>query len=199
MTNAKASFDILLQIGAGTGLIYILRWFWWRINAHSEVSAMVVSFAMACFFQWVAPHPKIHLEETMRNAGLLEFMDYGGWKLVLGILVTTIAWISVTLLTKPEKKEVLREFYRKIQPGGPGWKRVIADAAADGDPIDTEEGWDVPLGIICMMLGCAGIWGALFATGNLLYGNTAYGLILAAVAVAAIVALMALVGRIRVR
>jgi Na+/proline symporter len=197
MTNAKASFDILLQIGAGTGLIYILRWFWWRINAHSEVSAMIVSFAVACFFQWGAP--KVGLEEKMASAGMLDFMDYGGWKLVLGILVTTIVWIAVTLLTKPEKDSVLREFYRKIQPGGPGWKQVVAKAAADGDPIDTEKGWDVPLGIICMMLGCAAIWGSLFATGNILYGNTAWGTTLAVVAVVAVVTLMKLVGRIRVR
>ena len=196
MTNAKASFDILLQIGAGTGLIYILRWFWWRINAHSEISAMIMSFAAACFFQWGAPVFK--LEAKMADAGLLDFMDYSGWKLVLGILATTIVWVAVTLLTKPEKESVLREFYRKIQPGGPGWKKVVEKAAADGDAIDTEKGWDVPIGIICMMLGCAAIWGALFATGNILYGNMGWGATLAGVAIVAVIALMKLVGRIRV-
>jgi Na+/proline symporter len=197
MTNAKASFDLMLQIGAGTGLIYILRWFWWRINAHSELSAMIISFAVACFFQWGAP--KMGLEAALQKAGLLDVMDYSGWKLVLGILITTIGWVIVTLLTKPEKKEVLRAFYRKIQPGGPGWKKVVTEAAAEGDDVETEKGWDVPLGILCMMLGCVAIWGSLFATGNFLYGNTAWASVLAVIAVVSVVALMRLVGSIRVR
>jgi Na+/proline symporter len=195
MTSAKNSFDLLLQIGAGTGLIYILRWFWWRINAHSEISAMLVSFLVACFFQWGAP--AIGLEAAMKNTGLLNFMDYSGWKLVLGILLTTIVWITVTLMTRPEKKEILRAFYRKVQPGGPGWKRVIAEAKSDGEEIVTEEGWDVPAGIICMMLGCVAVWGALFATGNILYGNILSGSIMAAVAIISVVALMKMVGKLR--
>jgi len=197
MTNAKRSFDILLQIGAGTGLIYILRWFWWRINAFSEISAMVVSFGVACFFEWGAP--AVGLKDWMDEAGLLKFMDYSGWKLVSGIFVTTVAWITVTYLSRPEKKEILRSFYKLVQPGGPGWKKVIKEAEAEGVSVTTEEGWDVPLGLVCMMLGCMAVWGALFATGRILYGDLLWGGILGLVSAAAVALLLKLVDMIRVR
>ncbi|MBP7637768.1 MAG: Na+:solute symporter, partial [Kiritimatiellae bacterium] len=122
MRNAKDSFDILLQIGAGTGLLYILRWFWWRINAWSEISAMVISFAVACFFQWGAG--PMGVESSMRDAGWFTVMDYSAWKLVIGILLTTAGWLAVTYLTPPEKQEVLARFCSKIRAGGPGWRKV---------------------------------------------------------------------------
>jgi Na+/proline symporter len=197
MTNAKASFDILLAVGAGTGLIYILRWFWWRINAWSEISAMLVSFVIACFFAF-APQAA-GVESALKNAGLLKFMDFGAWKLVLGIGVTTVVWVTVTMLTPAASTAVLRNFVRKVQPGGPGWRKVIEEARAEGEDIETEKGWDVPVGIVCMMFGCVAVWGALFGIGSLLYGKTAAGTILLVAAAAATAILMKLVGKIRMR
>jgi len=191
MRNAKDSFDILLQIGAGTGLLYILRWFWWRINAWSEISAMVISFAVACFFQWGAG--PMGLETAMREAGLFDVMDYSAWKLVIGILITTVGWLAVTYLTPPERQEVLERFCSKIRAGGPGWRKV---EAASGLPKVTE-GWDVPTGLLCMMIGCLAVWAALFGIGNLLYGALRLGSVLCVVSVVSTVWLMRLAGRIR--
>jgi Na+/proline symporter len=191
MRNAKDSFDILLQIGAGTGLLYLLRWFWWRINAWSEISAMVLSFAVACFFQWGAT--PLGVTAAMKEAGLFEIMDYSAWKLVIGILVTTAGWVTVTYLTPPEKQGVLARFCSKIRAGGPGWRRV--EAASDIPNAAT--GWDVPTGLLCMMVGCLAVWTALFGIGNLVYGRLALGGVLCVISVVATVGLMRLAGRIR--
>lgn len=197
MTNAKASFDLLLAVGAGTGLIYILRWFWWRLNAWSEISAMVISFAIACFFAWGAP--RLGVEDALREAGLLRIMTYGDWKLVLGIAGTTVGWLVVTWLTPPVETATLRAFYRRVQPGGPGWRRVVEAARAEGERLDDGEGWDVPRGLLCMMVGCAGVWGALFAIGSALYGRSGRALAMAAVAAGAFALLFRLARRLGAR
>jgi Na+/proline symporter len=189
MTNAKNSFDILLQIGAGTGLLYIMRWFWWRINAYSEISAMITSFVVACFFQWGAP--AFGVEAAFEKAGLFQVMDFGAWKLVLGILLTTVVWVATTYLTKPEKDEVLINFCRKIRAGGPGWKKYQAEVGREAT------GWDVPFGILCMMLGCVAVWSALFSVGKLLYGDLGVGILLAVIAVVSTAVLMKFVGKVK--
>lgn len=191
MTNAKSSFDILLQIGAGTGLLYILRWFWWRINAYSEISAMVASFVIACSFQWIAP--LFNVEARFADAGLFTFMDYSAWKLVIGILLTTLVWVLVTYMTHPEPDAVLTAFCRKIRAGGPGWRRFEAQIGRDVPAT----AWDVPFGILCMMLGCIAIWSALFSVGKLLYGQTVLGSILGVVAVLATGVLMMCVSKVK--
>ena len=191
LSSAKGAFDILLQIGAGTGLLYILRWFWWRVNAWSEISAMIVSFLVACFFQWVAP--VFSLEERMLGAGWFNVMDYSSWKLIIGILVTTIAWVAVTYLTAPEKREVLESFCAKIRAGGPGWRKIEATTSLPNEA----KGWDVPTGILCMVVGCLAVWSALFGIGYLLYARVALGAGLLVIAVAATALLMRLVGKIR--
>src|SRR5690606_35804846 len=123
--------------------LFILRWFWWRINAYSELTAMVVSFILAVAFQ---------------------FTDWSGHvELTLGVAVTTAAWILVTLITPPADVAKLRSFYRTTRPGGPGWRAVIEAAAADNDPIDTpDRRWSVPLGVLCMVAGCFAVYSALF-------------------------------------
>jgi Na+/proline symporter len=200
MTNAKASFDILLAVGAGTGLIYILRWFWWRINAWTEISAMIISFAVAAFFTLSPFAGGANAVATfLEEQGLFRIMGFGEWKLVIGIVITTIGWILVTYLTPPVATATLRSFYRRVQPGGPGWKRVVREARAAGDAVDTEQGWDVPVGIVCMMLGCLAVWGALFGIGSLLYGQALVATVLLIVAAAATGGIMKLVGRIRMR
>ena len=190
MRNAKDSFDILLQIGAGTGLIYILRWFWWRINALTEISAMVFSFAVALFFKFGLP--KLGLPEG-------HWLSTSHWQLIVGVGITTVVWVCVTLATPGENKRVLRDFYKRVQPGGPGWQKVVDEARADGEDIVTDKGWDLPVGILCMMLGCLVVWGSLFSIGNLLYGQAARGAIFGAAAAVALVGLMNLSRRIRMQ
>ena len=178
MTTVKTIFHVLLQVGAGTGLLYILRWFWWRINVWSEVTAMVVSFAVAAFFQFGAA--PLGIEATLERAGWLRVMDFTSWKMVLGILITTAAWLAVTYLTPPVDARTLAAFCSKIRPGGPGWRRF--EAALDGT---APQGWNVPNGLLCMLLGCLLVWASLFGVGYLLYGAAARGAVLLAVAAAA--------------
>ncbi|RLD09375.1 MAG: Na+:solute symporter [Chlamydiae bacterium] len=160
LTDALQSFNILLQIGAGTGLLFILRWFWWRINAISEITAMVVSFLVAVYFQFIHSHilPGLVLEDWQ--------------KLVAGVVITTICWIVATLITRPTSDEKLRGFCKLINPGGPGWKKVFAKAEIEGKPIKPDApAENLPLGILCMFIGCAAVYAALFATGYWLYGE----------------------------
>ncbi len=178
MTTVKTIFHVLLQVGAGTGLLYILRWFWWRINVWSEVTAMVVSFAVAVFFQFGAE--ALGIETALERAGWLRVMDVTSWKMVLGILITTAAWLAVTYLTPPVDDRTLTAFCRKIRPGGPGWRRF--ESAQDGA---APHGWNVPNGLLCMLLGCLLVWASLFGVGYLLYGALARGAVLLAVAAVA--------------
>jgi len=183
-------------VGAGTGLIYILRWFWWRMNVWSEVTAMVVSFIVAILFQFGAG--PLGLDAALERAGWLRVMDLTSWKMVLGIIVTTAAWIAVTYLTPPVAEQTLVNFYRKIRPGGPGWRKIEALAQAQG--MEAEPGgWNVPAGILCMLLGCLLVWASLFGVGYLLYGAYVKGLVLAMVAVAAGLVLKRQVSAMRLR
>ena len=159
LSNALQAFSILLQIGAGTGLLFILRWFWYRINIYSEISAMVISFLVALYLQIV--HPRIGFEVISTEV-----------QLIIGVSVTTLSWILITYLTPSEDKRVLRDFYKKIQPGGIGWKKVVDDAKKDGVNIEgNKEAWDVPTGIICMVLGCLFVYSILFSIGSFLYSK----------------------------
>ncbi|MEG1480550.1 MAG: sodium:solute symporter family protein [Kiritimatiellia bacterium] len=190
MQNAMDSFNILLQVGAGTGLLYILRWFWWRINAWSEISAMIVSFLVAIFFKFCGAATGI--EELLSSDAAKRIMDYSSWQLVIGIILTTITWVSVTYLTKPEKDEILISFCKKIRAGGPGWKRF--EGRLDG--ISATE-WDMPLAIVCMVLGCFAVWTALFGIGLMVYLNFVTGGILLGLAIVATIVLMKLVGKVK--
>jgi Na+/proline symporter len=178
MTTVKTIFHVLLQVGAGTGLLYILRWFWWRINVWSEVTAMAVSFAVAVFFQFAAA--PLGIEAALARAGWLRVMDVTSWKMVFGILITTAAWLTATYLTPPVDDRTLADFCRKIRPGGPGWRRF--ETAQDGA---APQGWSVPNGLLCMLLGCLLVWASLFGVGYLLYGAALRGAVLLAVAAAA--------------
>jgi Na+/proline symporter len=164
LQNALQIFDILLTFGAGTGLIFILRWFWWRINSWSEISAMFASGIVA-----------ISLKTTELGSYLFDsnkglFTDWLEYPLV--VLFTSIIWIGVTYMTQPESDEVLRRFYKKIQPGGPGWVKVIKKAKKDKVKLDKEDSsWNVPSGILAMLLGCGLIYSIMFATGYWIYGQ----------------------------
>lgn len=157
LESAKRVFDLLLQIGAGTGLIFILRWFWWRINAFSEITAMVVSFLVAFYFELIHPH-----------TGLPELMQWQ--KLLIGVGITTLSWVLATLLTKPSDDKTLFNFCRLVRAGGPGWKAVEKRAKIAGFTIpDIGEKWNVPFGILCMVFGCLAVYTALFAIGSWIY------------------------------
>ena len=159
LQNALQAFQILLQIGAGTGLLFILRWFWYRINVYSEFTAMIVSFLLAIYLQLI--HPQLGFETISSSIQLL-----------IGVGVTSISWIFVTLVTKPETEEVLLNFYQKVHPGGPGWKSVLNAAELKGKKINgRKEKWDVPNGILCMLFGTLSVYCILFSIGSLIYGN----------------------------
>ncbi len=179
LTNALQLFDIILMFGAGTGLIFILRWFWWRINAWSEISAMFASGIISILLNFTSLSTLLF--DHVNDGEILVEGLFPAWaKFPLVVLITTIIWIVVTFLTKPEKDETLREFYKQTTPGGPGWKKVL-NTFNDKEYIKIEntKKWSVPSGIIAMVLGCILVYSCMFATGNLLYGNykLAYGLI----------------------
>lgn len=165
LQNALQLFDVLLTFGAGTGLIFILRWFWWRINAWSEITAMFASGI-------------ISIALKLTPLGVYLFASEGGvfpsWTEYLFVVFgTTAIWLVATYVTQPENKTVLQDFYKKIQPGGPGWQKVVAEAEAEGTTIVVKtEKWSVPSGILAMLLGCVLIYACMFATGNWIYGNT---------------------------
>lgn len=169
LQNALQLFDIIIMFGAGTGLVFILRWFWWRINAWTEISAMFASGIISMVLTFTP------LGDTMfGDAGV--FPAFAKFPFV--VLSSMIIWILVTFLTQPESKDVLQSFYKRTQPGGPGWKKIISEATAEGTTIVTnEEPWSVPRGIVAMLLGCAFVYGSLFTTGYFIYGQITKGLI----------------------
>ena len=167
LNNALQVFRVILQIGAGTGLLFILRWFWWRINAYSEIAAMIGSLVVAVGFELVGP-------EDMPSS----------LKLVFGVGLTTIIWGAATLLTRPTQEHTLRGFYRLIRPGGPGWRAVVRRAGVENDPLESENArWNVPLEILCMLVGCVTVYSALIATGYWIYGRYVAASILTGVAI----------------
>ncbi|MDC0923191.1 Na+:solute symporter [Flavobacteriaceae bacterium] len=174
LNNSLQAFGIILQIGAGTGLIFILRWFWYRVNVYSELTAMIVSFLVAIMFEFVIPN-NFSVEE----------------KLIIGVTITTISWLIVTLITPPSSMETLQNFYKKIQPGGPGWKKVIEESEAKGINITgKKEKWDVPSGILCMLFGSISVYSILFGIGYLLYSKTTTGIIFMLISVVSVIVLM---------
>ena len=170
LQNALQLFNLLLVFGAGTGLIFILRWFWWRINAWSEITAMFASGIVSLSLK-LTP-----LGNFLFNPADGVFEDYMEYPLV--VLVTTFIWLFATFVTKPESNNVLRDFYKKIQPGGPGWKRVVDQAEMDNVKIvsNSDRNWSVPSGIKAMLLGCIMIYSIMFATGYWIYSEFTYAI-----------------------
>lgn len=174
LNNSLQAFGIILQIGAGTGLIFILRWFWYRVNVYSELTAMIVSFVVALAFEFIIPN-NFSVEE----------------KLIIGVTITTISWLFVTMITPPSKMETLQNFYKKIQPGGPGWQKVIEESESNGINITgKKEKWDVPSGILCMLFGSISVYSILFGIGYILYSQTTTGIIFLVISVLSVIALM---------
>jgi hypothetical protein len=152
LESAIQAFNILLSIGAGTGLLFLLRWFWWRINAASEVVAMVVSFLAALYFQ---------------------FADLPGWstylKLISGIGVTTVAWVLAAFVGPRTDAAVLERFCRELRPQGPGWSAVrkrLPELSGE------EAGDNIPRALLNVFVGCFSVYAVLFGAGYALYGQS---------------------------
>lgn len=154
LESAMESFGIILQVGAGTGLIYILRWFWWRINAFTEITGMAVSLAIAMFFKFGYSH-----------TGLPELNSWQ--QLLTGVVITTTSWMLVTFLSPPTDRETLKRFVLKIRPGGVGWNSIREELAESGTPVET--GDSITAGLKAMMASTFLVYSALFSTGYLLY------------------------------
>jgi solute:Na+ symporter, SSS family len=163
LDTAKDAFDIILQIGAGTGLLYLVRWFWWRVNAWCEIVAMISSFGVS-----------LALLAAARNGATISTHA----ALLITIAATTVCWLLAAYLAPPTDTRILTEFYRKVRPFGPGWARIramVGPLPDDGTPEN------IPMALLGWVAGCASIWSALFAVGNFLYGRTTPALLLTAV------------------
>ncbi len=178
LSNALQAFHILLQIGAGTGLIFILRWFWWRINAFTELVGMIVSFIIAFYLEIV--HTKLGFAPIPAYESLL-----------IGVSLTTIAWLAATFLTKPTDDATLRTFYQLVRPGGVGWNKFLEKLEKNGNPI-TEKATrgDLPLGILCMVAGVFAVYSTVFASGYYLYGKWVPAIISTLIAVVSVLFLI---------
>ena len=154
LESAQGNFALLLSIGAGTGLLYLLRWFWWRINAWSEISAMASSFLVAVGF-FVARKMGSTIPEHV--------------SLLITVATTTIVWVAVTLMTKPTSRETLVNFYTLVRPAGPGWKSIRAETGLAASPDS------LPMSLLGWVLGCTFVYAALFGAGSFLYGKTSQG------------------------
>lgn len=159
LETAKDTFDIILQVGAGTGLLYLLRWFWWRINAWCEVVAMISSFIVSVGFI------------VLQKEGIL-VLDSAP-KLIITVIITTVCWLLAAYLAPQTDKETLIEFYKKVYPAGPGWEAIRREAGVSKEAA-ARHGDSIPLSMIGWVSGCATIWSALFVVGNFLYGRWGY-------------------------
>jgi len=188
LQSAFQAFKILLQIGAGTGLLFILRWFWWRISAVSEVTAMIVSFLVAVYFEF------IHVP--------LGFSPLEDWqKFVGGVVITTVAWMTVTLVTRPTDRKTLTTFYTLVKPGGPGWRKFLLSMEREGKRIEgvtPEDKWDVPGSLVSVFLGCLAVYGALFSIGFWIYSNYTAAVIATVTAFVSTIGLVKSWGRLKI-
>jgi len=168
MRDAVSTFQLVLQVGAGTGLLFMVRWFWWRINAAAEIAAMTVSFLVAAaFFAWQQADP----------AGAP-----AAWQqMLVGVVVTTLAWLAIAFVTSPTDGATLAAFVSRVRPGGPGWRRIAARMPAD---TDSNDGGDLWVAALAAAASTVATWAILFALGLLLYGQYVTGIAAAVVATA---------------
>ncbi|HEY7650566.1 MAG TPA: sodium:solute symporter family protein [Methylomirabilota bacterium] len=169
LSSVEKAWELLLALGAGTGLVLILRWYWWRINAWSEISAMVASFVVSLLaFAYIAP--RFAPNDPNAQATVM----------LVTVACSTVVWLAVTLLTRPEPDAVLDAFYRRVRPGGPGWARVSMRLGYGREPI--------PGGALAWtnwVAGIVAVYATLFGIGKIVFGYTGTGLVMLAVAAAA--------------
>jgi solute:Na+ symporter, SSS family len=165
LDTAKDAFDIILQVGAGTGLLYLVRWFWWRVNAWCEVVAMVSSFVISILLLVLA------------RSGVVISTHMA---LILTVAATTICWVITAYVGPQTDQRVLIEFYRKVKPSVPGWAPIRAvSGLSDAEARVSSD--NIPLSLLGWVVGSAMIWSALFTVGNFLYGRTSYTLLMGAI------------------
>ncbi|MCX7625315.1 MAG: Na+:solute symporter [Candidatus Sumerlaeaceae bacterium] len=178
--SVERAWLLLLALGGGTGAVFLLRWFWWRINAAAEIAAMVAAFVFFILAMWVIPHK-----------GAFTFLDVAEYRTVFIALLTLIVWLCVMYLTAPESPKTLEQFYRKVRPASFGWapvRRLAPD-------VRTDDGLFLP-SLLCAALGVAVIYTVLPAIGALIFGESVRALILLAVAAACMTALIIILRRI---
>ena len=175
LENARDSFYLLQQVGAGTGLLYLVRWFWWSVTAWCEIVAMISSFGISVIF--------LVLKKAGTEVGTTQ-------QFILTIGLTTVCWLATAFLGPQNDKATLIAFYRKVHPAGPGWNRIRAEAG-----VVPAEADNMPLALMGWVAGCIMIWSALFTVGNLLYGRMDYALWLAVVFAASGYVVIRVVGR----
>jgi len=176
LESIGTAWKLLLVTGAGTGTVLILRWFWWRINAWSEVSAMITAALVSLFLQ--DAHGKVFgfiNDRFGTHLGLPQFLRSPGWDsgkpkdfaylILITVGVTTLVTLAVTFMTRAEPMEKLVEFYRKVRPEGPGWKRVALQSGAT-----SKSHGGLALQFANWFLGCVLIYGFLFGVGYLIFG-----------------------------
>jgi solute:Na+ symporter, SSS family len=161
LDTAKDAFDVILQVGAGTGLLYLVRWFWWRVNAWCEVVAMISSFGVSVLLLLAA-----------RNGA--SFSTHTA--LLITIAVTTVCWVATAFLGPETDRATLVSFYERVRPAGPGWNAIrrLSDPSKSGSPDN------IPLSLLGWVAGCTAIWSALFTVGNVLYGRLGPALVMLA-------------------
>ena len=164
MQSIEKAWEFIFSMGAGIGLVLILRWFWWRINALTEIVAMISSLVVAVFLNFFGP-------------------DIESWlKIILGTSVTTFSWVFTAYFSSPEDKYVLRNFVEKVNPGGPGWKQYSMGAKV--------EAWQVPNGVLMMLLGSLSVYAVLLSIGQFIYGNIYEGLFISILGIISILGLI---------
>jgi hypothetical protein len=156
LDSARESFELLMSIGAGTGLLYLLRWFWWRISAWSEIAAMASSFLVAAGF-------------FVARKGGLEMPSHVS--LLITVASTTVVWLAVTFLGPQTDRATLRAFYERVRPAGPGWDEIRRESGLPASPDS------LPMSMLAWVLGCCFVYAALFGAGSFLYGRTAQGMV----------------------
>ena len=165
----EGAWKLLLALGAGTGLVLILRWYWWRINAWSEISAMIASLVVSAFALNIIPRyftkgdPRID-----------------AWVMLGTVAISTVIWLSVTFLTSPEPDSILNSFYRRVRPGGPGWAIVSQRLGYGREPIPGGR-----LAWLNWVAGIVAVYGTLFGIGKLVFGEIVPGIVLCAIALVA--------------
>ncbi len=179
LDSAKDAFDIILQVGAGTGLLYLVRWFWWRVNAWSEVVAMGSSFLISIIF-------------LILNKNGIQFSTHVA--LMLTIAFTTICWVLTAFFGPETNRETLIAFYKKVHPFGPGWKKIRNESGISSEEEDIKHD-NIPLALLGWVTGCSAIWSALFTVGNFLYGRMELAFTLLSVFVVSSVILIFVVKR----
>ncbi|MHB1072339.1 MAG: sodium:solute symporter family protein [Gemmatimonadaceae bacterium] len=168
LTTVEGAWKLLLAMGAGTGLVLILRWYWWRINAWSEISAMIASLVTS-----MIALPMIHARFPKGD------LRADAWVMLVTVAVSTVVWVSVTFLTKPETDATLDAFYKRVRPGGPGWAKVSARLGYGREQI--------PGGALAWtnwLAGIVAVYASLFGIGKLIFGETTTGMVMLLLAVA---------------